>query len=195
MTRVIETKNWSDEIAAYFVATVLEKKPAGTPDLESVKSDVTEDLRKERAKQLALTDAQKLINQLGDGESLEDLLEKYVAAEGVTVQKREVKESRSFSLSSTSDYVPDMGSCRDAMLAAFNLELNAVAGPFEGDRAFYLVQLVDRQEADIEKFKNAPDEKVKVRRGVLQSKKSEIYGNWFEARKSQTPTEVHTDYR
>ena len=195
VTRVIETKNWSDEIAAYFVATVLEKKPAGTPDFESVKSDVTEDLRKERAKQLALADAQKLINQLGDGESLEDLLEKYVAAEGVTVQKREVKESRSFSLSSTSDYVPDMGSCRDAMLAAFNLGLNAVAGPFEGDRAFYLVQLVDRQEADIEKFKNAPDEKVKVRRGVLQSKKSEIYGNWFEARKSQTPTEVHTDYR
>ena len=33
VSRVIETKNWSDEIAAYFVATVLEKKPAGIPDL------------------------------------------------------------------------------------------------------------------------------------------------------------------
>ena len=195
VSRVVETKNWSGEIAVYFVATVLEKQPVGIPDFESVKTEVTEDFRKERAKQMALEDARKLVDQHSDGESLEELVETYVPAEGVTLENREVKESSSFSLSPTSDYVPGMGRCRDAMLAAFNLELNAVGGPFEGDRAFYIVQLVDRQEADIEKFRNIPEEKVSLRRSVLQSKKNEVYGNWFAARKSQTTTEIHTDFR
>ena len=195
VSRVVETKNWSDEIAAYFVATVLEKQPAGIPDFESVKTEVMEDFRKERARQMALEDAQNLVDQRSDGESLEELVEKYVPADDVSLENREVKESSSFSLSPTSDYVPGMGRCRDAMLAAFNLELDAVGGPFEGDRAFYLVQLVDRQEADIEKFKNVPDEKVKLRRSVLQSKKNDVYSNWFAARKNQTPTEVHADFR
>ena len=195
VSRVIETKNWSDEIAAYFVATVLEKKPAGTPDFESVEAEVVENFRKERAKQMALEDAQQLLDQRSDGGSLEKLVEKYVPADGVSLENREVKESDSFSLSPTTSYVPGMGSCRDAMLAAFNLELNAVGGPFEGDRAFYLVQLVDREEADIEKFKTSPDDKVKLRRTVLQSKKNNVYSNWFAARKNQTPTEVHADFR
>ena len=195
VSRVIETKNWSDEIAAYFVATVLEKKPAGTPDFESVEAEVVENFRKERAKQMALEDAQQLLDRRSDGESLEKLVEKYVPVEGVPLETREVKESSSFSLSPASDYVPGMGRCRDAMLAAFNLELNAVGGPFEGDRAFYLVQLVDREEADIEKFKTSPDDKVKLRRTVLQSKKNNVYSNWFAARKNQTPTEVHADFR
>ena len=195
VSRVIETKNWSDEITAYFVATVLEKKPAGIPDFESVKTEVIEDLRKERAKQMALEDAQKLLNLRSDGESLEQLAEKYVPVDGVSLENREVKESDSFSLSPVTSYVPRMGSCRDAMLAAFNLEPNAIGGPFRGDRAVYLVQLADRQEADIEEFKNVPDEKVKVRRTILQSKKNEVYSNWFEARKNQTPTEIHADFR
>ncbi|MDE0041554.1 MAG: peptidyl-prolyl cis-trans isomerase, partial [Candidatus Poribacteria bacterium] len=195
VSRVIETKNWSDEISAYFVATVLEKKPAGVSDFESVRTDVVEDFRKERSKQMALEDAQKLINQRSDDESLEKLVDKYVPVGGVSIENREVKESESFSLSPTVAYIPGMGNCRDAMLAAFHLELNAVGGPFEGNAAFYIVQLVDREEADIEKFQNVPDEKVKLRRTVLQSKKNDVYSNWFAARKNQTPTEVHADFR
>lgn len=195
VSRVIETKSWGDEISAYFVATVLDKKPSRIPDFESVRTEVVEDFRKERTKQMALKDAQKLINQRSDDESLEKLAEKYVPVDGVSIEHREVKESDNFSLSPTTDYVPDMGRCRDAMLAAFHLELNDVGGPFEGDKAFYIVQLVDREEADIEKFQNALDEKVKLRRTVLQSKKNDVYSNWFAVRKNQTPTEVHADFR
>ena len=171
------------------------KKPSGIPDFESVKTEVVEDFRKERAKQMALEDAQKLINQRGDDESLETLADKYVPVDGVSVESKEIKESDSFSLSPTVAYIPGMGNCRDAMLAAFHLELNDVDGPFKGDEAFYIVQLVDRQEADIEEFQNAPDEMAKLRRTVLQSKKSDVYSNWFAARKNQTPTEVHADFR
>ncbi|MDE0504530.1 MAG: peptidyl-prolyl cis-trans isomerase, partial [Candidatus Poribacteria bacterium] len=195
VSRVIETKNWSDEIAAYFVGTVVEKVPAGIPDFETVKADVTEDLRKEHAKRMALEDAQQLLSKRSNDESLEKLVEKYVPAEGVSLDTREVKESSSFSLSPTSDYVPDLGRCREAMLAAFYLELDAIGGPFEGDGAFYLVQLVEREEADIDALNNAPDEKVALRRTILQSKKNDVYGNWFAARKTQTPTEIHSDFR
>ncbi len=195
VSRVIETTDWSNEISAYFVATVLDKKPAGITDLESVRTEVVEGFRTERAKQMALEDTQKLIDQRGDDESLEKLAEKYVPVEGVSIEKREVEESDSFSLTPTTDYIAGMGRCRDAMLAAFHLELNAVAGPFEGDRAFYIVQLVDREEADIEKFKDVEEERVKLRRTVLRSKKDDVYNNWFAARKNQTPTEVHADFR
>ncbi len=195
VSRVIETKNWGGEIAAYFVAIVLDKKPGSIPDFESVRTEVVEDFRQERAKQMALEDAKKLIDQHSDGESLEKLVEKYVPADDVTSENREVKESDSFSLSPRVSYIPGMGRCRDAMLAAFNLELNAVGGPYEGNTAFYIVQLVDREEADIEKFQNDPEERVKLRRTVLQSKKNDVYSNWFAARKNQTPTEVHADFR
>ncbi len=195
VSSVIETKNWGGQIAAYFVAIVLDKKPGSVPDFESVRTEVVEDFRQERAKQMALEDAQKLIDQHNDGESLEKLVEKYVPADDVTSENREVKESDSFSLSPRVAYIPGMGRCRDAMLAAFNLELKAVGGPFAGDTAFYIVQLADREEADIEKFRNDPDERVKLRATVLQSKKNDVYSNWFAARKNQTPTEVHADFR
>ena len=195
VSNVVETKNWNNDMAAYFVATVLEKKPAGISEFESVKDEVIEDLQKERAKQIALEDAQKLLGQRHSDESLEALVEKYVAADGLSVTNREVKESNLFPLSPSSDYIPGMGSCRDAMFAAFNMELNAIGGPFQGDRASYIVQLVERQQPDIEKLKDAPDEKAKIRRTVLQSKKNEVYSNWFAARKKQTSTEIHADYR
>ena len=43
-----------------------------------MRTEVVEDFRPERAKQMALEDAKKLIDQHSDGESLEKLVEKYV---------------------------------------------------------------------------------------------------------------------
>ena len=130
MSNAIETKNWNNEIAAYFVATVLGKKASNITDFEEVKTDVIEDMQKQRAQELALKEAQQLLSQRLDTETLEELVKKYAPPDGTSVKDREVKESNLFVLSPSSDYVSGMGNCRNAMFAAFNMELNAVDGPF-----------------------------------------------------------------
>ena len=191
---VIETKKSSGEIEAYFVAKVLEKKASGFPALEdiwtatpkrTVKEQVIDDIKKEKVKQMSLEDAQGLYGLRNGDESLEELVKKYNAPEEVARKEREVQESNLFALSPTSDSIPGMGPCREAMFAAFNMELNEVRGPLQGDTATYIIQLVEREEPDMEKFENDSEEKIKVRRTLLQSKKSQLYNNWYNTLKKQ----------
>ena len=71
------------------------------------------------------------------------------------------------------------------MFAAFNMEINAVGGPFEGRDSTYIIQLVERQEPDMEKFESDPAEKTKIRQSLLQSKKTQLFSNWYNALKKQ----------
>ena len=72
-----------------------------------------------------------------------------------------------------------MGSCRDAMFAAFRMELNEVQGAIQGDNAAYIIQLVEREEPDMEKFENDPAERTKIYKTLLQTKQTEIYRSWL----------------
>ncbi len=180
---IIETKTSNGDIEAYFVAKVLEKQPAASPEFETVKAKVIDDLKLEKAKQMALNDAKRLFSLRSAGESLEDLVKKYSAPEGVTKKEREVKESNPFAISPGSDYVPGMGTCREAMFASFEMKLNEVRGPFQGDSASYIIQLVEREEPDMAKFKNDLAEQLNIRKSVLQSKRNVAYTNWFNALK------------
>ena len=192
---VIDAKKTSGDIEAYFVGKVSEKKRAAIPEFEAVKDKVTNDFRKEKYKQLALEDAKNLFSLRSNDESLEELAKKYEPPEGVSKKEREVKESNLFPLSPLSNFIPNMGNSREAMLAAFNMELNEVGGPFQGDNASYIVQLVEQQEPDIEKFESDPAEKSGLRRSLLRSKKSEVYANWIAALEKQTPKWIHPDYQ
>ncbi|MCZ6679339.1 MAG: peptidyl-prolyl cis-trans isomerase [Candidatus Poribacteria bacterium] len=182
---IIETKKSSGDIEAYFVAKVLEKQPAAIPEFDTVKNQVIDDIKTEKAKQIALEDAQKLLGLRGDDESLEDLVKKYEAPEGISKKEQEVKEGSLFALSPSSNYVSGMGTCREAMFVAFEMELNEVQGPFQGDNSAYIIQLVEQQAPDMEKFQNDPAEKARIRKALLQTKQSEVYNNWLAALKKQ----------
>ncbi len=191
---IVEAKKANGDIEAYFVARVLEKKVGGIPALDdtwtaipkrTVKEQVVEDIKKERAKQMAMEDAQRFFSFRDGDESLEELLKKYEAPEGVAKKERSVKESHLFAISPTSDYVSGLGTSREVMFAAFNMETDAVGGPFEGNDGVYLIQLVERQEPDMEKFENNPAERTNIRRSLLQSKKSQLFSNWYNTVKKQ----------
>ena len=185
VSEVIPNKKQNGEIDAYFVAKVLEKKPPTTPEFETVKAQVIDDIKKEKAKQLAVEDAQKLIALRAADESPEDLVKKYEAPEEITNKEREVKESNLFALSPTSGYISGMGTSRDAMFAAFGMELNEVRGAVQGDNAAYIIQLVEREAPDMEKFQNDLAERAKVRKALLQAKQTEVYSNWLVTLKKQ----------
>ena len=195
VTKTIETKRFGGEITAYFVATVLGKKPAAIPEFEDVKEVVIEDLRQKKSKERALADAQNLFNQYTDKEPLDSLAKKYKAPEGITADQKSVQESNLFNLAIGSTSVSGMGNSKDAMLAAFNMSVGEVRGPFSGDSAVYIIELVERVEPDLESYQTDPTQKKQRYQTILQQKKTEAYSNWFAARKKSIDPWIHEDYR
>ena len=202
VSKVIEAKKRTgQEVEAYFVATLLDKKPAAIPPFEKIKTEVIDGtskidgLKKEKAKERAFADAQNLLNQRGDATSLDALLEKYKAPEGLTADRLSVQESNPFSLSPTSDYIAGVGNSAETMFAAFQMEVNDIAGPFKGSNGVYIIQLVEREEPDVEAFRTDPAEKARHRQALIQAKKRETYLNWFAARKEASELWIHQDYR
>ena len=179
ISAITPNKNPDGDINAYFVVKVLEKKHAAVPEFEEAKVQVIEDVKTEKAKQLALEDAQKLTALRSADESLADLVNKYEMPEGVTMKELEVKESQLFALSPSSGFISGLGTSRDVMFAAFGMELNEVEGALQGDNAAYIIQLIEREEPDMEKFKNDPAERAKVHKTLLQAKQTDIYRNWL----------------
>ena len=171
------------DIDAYFVVKVLEKKHAAIPEFDTIKAQVIDDIKEEKAKQLALEDAQRLVALRAPDESLEDLVKKYEAPEEITDKEQEVRESNLFALSPNSGYISGLGTCRDAMFAAFEMELNEVAGALQGDNTAFIIQLVEREEPDMEKFENDSAGRAKIRTELLRTKQTDIYRNWLTALK------------
>ena len=200
--KVIEAKKPTGrEVDAYFVATVLGKKPTVIPSFEEIKTEVIEGtskvdgVRTEKAKARVLADAQSLFNQRADVTSLDDLLKKYETPEGLAADRLSVQESNLFSRNPTSHYIAGMGNSAETMFAAFRMKVNDIAGPFKGDNGVYIIQLVERQESDVEAFKMDPAEKARHRQALVQTKKLEAFSNWFAARKEASELWIHQDYR
>ena len=194
--KVIEAKRSDGErVEAYFIATVLEKKPATIPPFSEIRPQVFSDLKTEKSKARAFTDAQNLFNKRADTTSLDALLEKYDVPEGLATDRLSVQESNLFALSPNSDYIAGMGSSAETMFAAFQMKVDEIAGPFRGNNAVYIVQLVEREEPNIETFQMDPAEKARHRQALIQAKKRETYLNWFAARKKASELWIHPDYR
>ncbi len=193
VTKTIETKNFQGNVSAFFVVTVLGKKPVTIPEFEDVKDDVIGDLRQKKAKESALADAQNLFNQRADNESLDDLIKKYKVPEEA-VQKS-VQESNLFNQTAKSSYISNMGKSKEVMLAAFNMSVGDVRGPFKGDSSVYIVELVERVEPDLEVYQTDPAQKAQRFQRLLEDKKQSAYANWFAVRKKLANLWIHEDYR
>ncbi|MCY3722242.1 MAG: peptidyl-prolyl cis-trans isomerase [Candidatus Poribacteria bacterium] len=194
--KVVEAKKSNGEqIEAYFVATVLEKKPATIPAFSEIKPQVLSDLKTEKSKERAFEDAQNLFHKQADTTSLDALLEKYDAPESLTTDRLSVQESNLFALSPNTDYIAGMGSSTETMFAAFQMEVDEIGGPFKGSNSVYIVQLIEREAPDIETFQMDPAEKARHRQALIQAKKRETYLNWFAARKKASELWIHPDYR
>ncbi|MDE0481954.1 MAG: peptidyl-prolyl cis-trans isomerase [Candidatus Poribacteria bacterium] len=195
VTDTIETKRFGRDVTAYFVATVLGKKPAAIPEFDDVKEQVINDLREKKAKESAFADAQNLFNQRADSESLDDLIKKYKVSEEETAVQKSVQESSLFNRTVGSSYISNMGNSKEVMFAAFNMSVGDVRGPFKGDSSVYIVELVERVEPDLELYQTDPAQKAQRFQTLLQDKKQSAYDNWFAARKKVANIWIHEDYR
>ena len=202
VTNTIETKNYSGDITAYFVATVLGKKPPMIPQFDEVKTEVINEFQTKKSKESALVAAQALFEMDADKESLDDLIKKYEAPEGSNTSEKSVQESSLFNLNKGSSYISGMGNSKDAMFAAFSMSVGEVSGPFQGDSAAYIIELVERVEPDLETDQTDPSQKAKrsqtlldQKKTLLDEKKGNVYDNWLAARKKAANIWIHEDYR
>lgn len=201
VTDKIETKDFRGDVVAFFVATVLGKKPAAIPEFEDVKAEVIDVLRKKKAKESALANAQNLFNQYAANESLDDLVKKYKAPEGTTSQQKSVQESNLFNLYAGSYSISGMGNSKEAMFAAYNMSVGDVRGPLTGeesvtgDVSIYIIELVERVEPDTELYQTDPTQKTQRYQTLLGRKKGAAYNTWFATRKKAADIWIHEDYR
>ncbi len=190
VTKTVETKNFSGDVSAYFVVTILGKKPPTIPDFESIKDKVIDHLKKEKSKELALTAAQDLINQHTADEVLDDLIKKYKAPDDTNIQEKTVQESNEFSLSSNSYNVSGMGVSKGVMFDAFDMSVGDVQGPYQGSTAAYIIELTEKEEAEL-----VETDKLERHQTILNDKKTKAYDNWLAARENGIEIWIHEDYR
>lgn len=199
----IESKKYNGDVSAYYVAKVLGKKPAAIPVFDDVKIQVVDELKGIKAKELALADAQALVKQKTDTDSLDDLLKKYTAPEGISSEQKTVQESNLFNLTPGSSYVSGIGYSKAVMFAAFNMAIGDVKGPLAGDSSTYIagdsstyiIELTERQEADLEVFEKDTTQKKERFRSLLHNKKEQAYDIWLANRKKMANPWIHEDYR
>ena len=192
VTKKVETKDYRGDVSAFFVVTILGKKPPTIPDYETIEDQVKDDLRAEKSKKMALATAQNLINQRTDNELLDDLVKKYKAPEGKESEEKTVQESNLFNL--MPDYrVSGMGVSKDAMFAAFDMSVGDVRGPFQGSNAAYIIELTERDETQLDDIVDT--EKLKRHQTLLNEKKGKAYDSWLHARENGIEIWIHEDYR
>lgn len=179
ISNAIEVKqSWDGQLLGYFIIKLIEKKPSYVPNLDEIKSQALNDIKDEKSKQLAFKATEELSKQNVPNQSLEELAKKY------TQKPLNVKESQLFSLSNYG-YVDGLGTAKNAMFVAFEMKLNEIRGPLKGSNGSYIIQLVERQEVDPQKYKEAEKERVSIRADLLRKKQNEIFESWYNQVKTQ----------
>lgn len=185
---VIEIESYSGNVLGYFIARVIDKRFSRIPPFEEVRGEVERDLREERAAELAFKAAQELMKEYKPGESLDDLARKYKGKE------LKPKETSLFARS-TSGYVPGIGIAPEISSAAFSMKLNEVRGPFKAERGAYIVQLVEKREADPKKLEEDKAELAKIRRSLIQRKRAELIEEWVNGLRENAKVKVNLPER
>ena len=154
----------------------------------------------ENAKDKAESVAEKFVAKYGigdktTGDKLSELMkkefaEKYGPKLREELLKKHLKETSSFTLS-TSGSVSGMGTAREVMLTAFNMEQDEIRGPFKAGNGTYIIQLSEREEFDPAKLHEDKEELAQIRSRLLLQKKSQIFMDWFNNVKSRAKIVVN----
>ena len=71
------------------------------------------------------------------------------------------------------------------------MEKDEIRGPLTGINGSYIVQLVERQDFDPQKFQEDEKERIKIRGNLLQQKKNQIFQTWYEGIKARAEIVVN----
>lgn len=176
-TRPIELKQKRGaNVLGYFIIRVKDTRGAGTASFEDVKDDVVAMVKKQRARGLAVSAAKALWSQYDGSEDIDSLAAKYEDA-GASTPALVPRESGEF-YARPDGYIASMDYSREASVAAFQMGQDEVRGVFEGRRAAYIVQLIERTDADLEELTEAQTTNLRSR--AASTKGAAFFGVWLD---------------
>lgn len=162
--------------SGFFVLRAAGKKPAGVQPLDEVKDQIRTTLMTNKRKELAKKQGAEFVAKLS-GKTLDHP----AGADTALVKTTEPFARQGF--------VPGIGQDAAFIGAAFRLTTpGQLSGLVEGERGYYLIQLVERQPIDNTKFAS---EKESFRQQLLQQKRVQLYTDWFESVKSRAKIQDH----
>ena len=165
-----EKKGWvSQPVGAdpnLIVFQIMEIQKERIKPLADVKAAIEDVLRGEKQKASALAAARAFREKVTDAGSFEAL----AAGDSLMVQ-----ETGFFS---ALGYIPAIGKDIKFSAAAFRLKPGEISQAIEGARGAYVIQQVQRQEADPRNFET---EKASFGRTLLQRRQNQYYSAWFKS--------------
>ena len=168
---------FENETGVYVVA-LRDRQEAGVRPLEEIADRVRAGLKRERQRQMAKKRAEDFGTVLADASSLgqaADLL-------SVTLEQTELFTRR--------DYVPGIGQKNEFVGTAFGLPPGGISGLVETTRGFYFLELIAREEADMDRF---AEERETLKIDLLRQKQNQSYSDWFESIRAQAEIKDYRD--
>jgi peptidyl-prolyl cis-trans isomerase D len=161
LNQISEIQDFSD---GYYLMQVIETIPGKIPELEKVKKEVSEDLKKEKQQEIADKDAQALLEALKNDPQGEMATKAAFTATGY------FKRNAS---------IPEIGYESDISNAAFMLtkEKPLPEKTFNGTKGTYVIRLKNRKLPDAEGFDK---EKEQIKETLLVRKQSKTFTEWLQ---------------
>ena len=157
----------------YYLIEALEKRPAQIPELNTVKDAVKKDLIKEKQDAEALRQAQAIVAELKEAESLTAVADKF-----------NLKPQTSGFFKRT-DSIPGIGYEPDIARAAFKLsESNTIhTDAIKGQKGYFVISLRERKAPSLDGFEN---EKPDIKARLMQQKAFNAVEAWLNRIKDES---------
>jgi peptidyl-prolyl cis-trans isomerase D len=165
----------------YYLIEVVEKVPSKIPELKAVEDRVKKDVIKEKQDAKALSEANRFLAELKNGQSFATVSQKFKLAP---------KKTGFFK---RNDSIPTIGQEPEIAQTAFKLsDHNPLPGePLKGQKGYYVISFRQRQEPELSGFEK---EKVAVTERLLQQKTFKTMDAWLKRIKSESQISIEEGF-
>jgi peptidyl-prolyl cis-trans isomerase D len=162
---------------AYYLLEVVDKVQPQIPELKTVEQKVRNDLLKEKQDQKARDEANLLLTELKNGQSVASVSQKF---------KIPVKQTGFFKRNGP---IPEIGAESDIAQTAFKLtDKNKLPEEvIKGQKGYYVISFLKRQEPSLEGFEK---EKEAIRDQLLQQKTFKTVNAWLARLRSESEISI-----
>jgi peptidyl-prolyl cis-trans isomerase D len=164
----------------YYVFKAIEKVASHNAEFEEVKDQVNQDLKTQKAKELATSDAKKALQLLKEGKSLDDVAKQF---------KLEIKSSDFVRRNQPVEFI---GYVPALMEGVFKLskEKPVPEDIVDSEKGPVVFVLQDKKQAELE---NVQQEKQRVEAIFLKQQQDWLFANWLENERKKAKVEIHKD--
>lgn len=151
--------------AGFYMIELLEREPEGALTLDEAGPQIRQRMINQRKSDRALQIARNLVDQVR-GSSLE---------EAAANAELEVQETEPFT---RTDFVPGIGGGNAVIGTAFGLAPNQTSGVIQAEEMFFVIEVLEREEADREEFE---EELGQLRQAIMASLEQERWNQFLGA--------------